>query len=388
MSFVNLGGDAAATPTYFEVVAADRIVPSLKSAVVYTLSVLSQRRSWVHRLLAYEDEVLALVSLVLDWHSLHTADATFAESLYGLCRRRIPGPAPPQAPGTSSSFETGVQAVDAGISERQRRLGLAVEVLVPYLRSKAGQLHKLHAGEGVLGLALQNSASRQRAGDCDRQSSWAGYARRLLVRAFVTAYPWCHAAMESSTLAYHIAYLLRVAPTHRPTLHALRMQVSRVSAQDMARLNKAKEATRQARFAAAKAAGQSTVISSFRQGLLHAIHFISDNARNSLIVAVFAFKALEWWYTSAEEHLAAGKALPVPPPPPPPRPSPKGVGLPADTSHCPVCRKACMNPAQVATSGYLGCYPCVFSYVQEHGLCPVTQVPTLVDHVRKLYDTM
>eukprot|EP00983_Pelagomonas_calceolata_P059980 1146161-Pelagomonas_calceolata.AAC.7 len=67
------------------------------------------------------------------------------------------------------------------------------------------------------------------------QSSWAGYARRLLVRAFVTAYPWCHAAMESSTLAYHIAYLLRVAPTHRPTLHALRMQVSRVSAQDMVR---------------------------------------------------------------------------------------------------------------------------------------------------------
>eukprot|EP00983_Pelagomonas_calceolata_P059979 1146161-Pelagomonas_calceolata.AAC.6 len=45
----------------------------------------------------------------------------------------------------------------------------ALSVLVPYLRSKAGQLHKLHAGEGVLGLALQNSASRQRAGDCDRQ---------------------------------------------------------------------------------------------------------------------------------------------------------------------------------------------------------------------------
>eukprot|EP00967_Tisochrysis_lutea_P072133 scaffold96058_cov20-Tisochrysis_lutea.AAC.3 len=65
---------------------------------------------------------------------------------------------------------------------------------------------------------------------------------------------------------------------------------------------------------------------------------------------ICAALALEWWYTSAEEHLAAGKALPVPPPPPPPRPSPKGVGLPADTSHCPVCRKACMNPAQVRSS--------------------------------------
>jgi len=61
--------------------------------------VLSQRRSWLHRLLAYEDEVLALVSLALDWHSLHTTDATFAEGLYGLCRRStVPAAPSPAAP--------------------------------------------------------------------------------------------------------------------------------------------------------------------------------------------------------------------------------------------------------------------------------------------------
>jgi hypothetical protein len=39
------------------------------------------------QLLNYEDEVFALVSLLLERHSLATLHATFAESLYGLKRR-------------------------------------------------------------------------------------------------------------------------------------------------------------------------------------------------------------------------------------------------------------------------------------------------------------
>lgn len=39
MSFVSVGGDETSRPTYFEVVAAERLVPSLKAAVVYALSV-------------------------------------------------------------------------------------------------------------------------------------------------------------------------------------------------------------------------------------------------------------------------------------------------------------------------------------------------------------
>ena len=93
MSFVQVGGDSASRPTYFELIAADQLVPSLKSAVVYTLSVLSQRYPWLHRVLDFEDEVLAALMLLIDWHSLSTCDATFAEGLYGLRRgsRRSPG---------------------------------------------------------------------------------------------------------------------------------------------------------------------------------------------------------------------------------------------------------------------------------------------------------
>ena len=36
MSFVGLGGDASQRPTFFEMVAAERLGPSLKAAVVYS----------------------------------------------------------------------------------------------------------------------------------------------------------------------------------------------------------------------------------------------------------------------------------------------------------------------------------------------------------------
>ena len=40
MSFVSLGGDGSARPTFFEMVAADRLMGSLKAATMYSFSVM------------------------------------------------------------------------------------------------------------------------------------------------------------------------------------------------------------------------------------------------------------------------------------------------------------------------------------------------------------
>ena len=42
MSFVALGGDGSTRPTFFELVAAERLMPSLKAATIYSLSVSAQ----------------------------------------------------------------------------------------------------------------------------------------------------------------------------------------------------------------------------------------------------------------------------------------------------------------------------------------------------------
>lgn len=43
MSFVTLGGDASTRPTYFELVAAEALLPSLKGAVLYGLGVRERK---------------------------------------------------------------------------------------------------------------------------------------------------------------------------------------------------------------------------------------------------------------------------------------------------------------------------------------------------------
>jgi peroxin-12 len=88
MSFVALGGDTGQFPTFFELVAAEKLMPSLKAAVLYSLSVYAQRRPALHRLLDREDELFFLLSVLLDRQALAASGGSFAEGLYGL--RRAP----------------------------------------------------------------------------------------------------------------------------------------------------------------------------------------------------------------------------------------------------------------------------------------------------------
>lgn len=116
-SFVTLGGDGATRPTFFELVAAERLMPSLKAAITYSISVrdtkltlaacrhrgpgdrvcqayffiqvLAQQRPWLHRVLDWEDEAFLLVCLALDRQSLAVSSATFADGLYGLRRAAV-----------------------------------------------------------------------------------------------------------------------------------------------------------------------------------------------------------------------------------------------------------------------------------------------------------
>lgn len=77
------------------------------------LQVAGQTRSWVLRLLQYEDEVFALVSLLLERHSLANLHATFAESLYGLKRQPVQQQAQQQLSSSSNAAlaAAGVQQV-------------------------------------------------------------------------------------------------------------------------------------------------------------------------------------------------------------------------------------------------------------------------------------
>jgi peroxin-12 len=365
MAFVQLGGDGSARPTYFEVYAADKLVPSLRSAVTYTLSVLGQRREWIDRLLDYEDEVLALVVLYLDFQSLRQTSGTFAESIYGLRRaqyRRNSAAGP--------------------ISRRQQLLSLAAEVLIPYLKAKAGRLYAEQTGHTILGLAVDRYRTTSTPAQPETPLQ---HLQQRALKLFVKLYPYLHASWEGLHFVYQLLYLLDSSHCHSPVMHLLGMKLVRLTGPEMMKAEQAKQQQRQQQLQR-MIQGRSPAAAFLAKAWVGASAAFADHTRSILILTVFGFKALEWWYTSAEDKLASNKALPPPPPPRAPMPAPGGVGLPPSREHCPLCKQKRVNPAVLAVSGYVYCYPCVFNHVMEQGCCPVTRFPATLEHVRKLYD--
>jgi peroxin-12 len=393
MSFVSLGGSAGARPTFFEVYAADKLVPSLRAAIVYSLSVrlaasgavfqqrrrccsgvqplnsaaryrmqqstpaanklpipmhlptqvFGQSRGWVQRLLEYEDEVVAAVTLLLDRHSLRSLDATFAESLYGLKREHRPG----SSLGGSASQQPQQQqqggAAGSPLGRSGENWALLCCVLLPYLQTKTECLYTRHAPQlqhGVLGVALRRAAATGgggRAGSSGN-ASWSVRLQRgraVALALFVRAYPYVHAGVEAARFAYQLAYLLDASDCHSPVMRVLGQRLVRMSAPEMVslgrrgaprgsplqgsrdtqdrnqktcsphslcppydpppthhhqmRLENEKQRSRAARLAAAQQRGNA-VTRGVARAALQARFAVADHMSSALILAVFGFK--------------------------------------------------------------------------------------------------
>ena len=115
MQFQVDAGDSR--PTFFELVATDRLVPSLRAALVYSLRTLAERRPGVTRILDHEAEAFALLMLLVEAHSFATSDGSLAEGLYGLQRVRRLG-----ARGGRRSAE-GAEGAEGGAEGARRSPG-------------------------------------------------------------------------------------------------------------------------------------------------------------------------------------------------------------------------------------------------------------------------
>nr|XP_006822998.1 PREDICTED: peroxisome assembly protein 12-like [Saccoglossus kowalevskii] len=110
---------------------------------------------------------------------------------------------------------------------------------------------------------------------------------------------------------------------------------------------------------------------------------IAVGVSSGLSVAVFFLQFLEWWYTNeSHRNSMALTALPVPSPP---HNKTQLDSLPPDTLVCPLCHRRRTNDTTLSTSGYVFCYPCIYTYVQSHKCCPITRYPSKTNHLIKLY---
>jgi len=381
-------------PTFFELIAADRLAPSLKHAAAYALGTLANAGApgVAHYALDRGEEVFALLTFAAELKSFSSGDGSISESVYGL--QRVP-----------RTLTRGRLRSDGRyrIDWTQRVLSAGLLAFLPYASAKCARAHETLAPEYY---ARRGGARRRRrVWDADgddigaierneeelraivearnRERGLKGAAKR----AFVAAYPTANALAEAATFIAWTGYLLGRWNINDPTLLLVDCYVARALPSELEANARELEAVRDRQLARARSAS-NPASRAIAVGALRTKNFVMDYAQSALIAAVIGFKLTEWWYGAAEERVVGASALPVPPPPPRPPPHPNGVAVPTDSSLCPLCRKAIRNPALLTCSGYVFCYVCLHSHVERYGDCPVSCHVALngVDDIRRLYD--
>ncbi|XP_013584590.1 PREDICTED: peroxisome biogenesis protein 12 [Brassica oleracea var. oleracea] len=369
-----VGGDGT-RPTFFEMAAAQQLPSSLRAALTYSLGVFALRRSFLHRILDYEDEFFAALMLVLEGHSLRTTDASFAESLYGLKRKSV---------RLRLRLSKG-----SGLEKRQRILSVVFLVVLPYFKSKLHGIYnkerEARLRESIWGEEDQGFDEADfftgeepvvsRGDSGDQELSVRVQVATRIKKFVAVCYPWIHT--EGLSFTYQLLYLLDATG-----FYSLGVQVCRATGQELmdtsSRISKIRNHERE------RLRGPPW-LKTVQGALLSCSYAVLDYAQTGLIAAVFIFKMMEWWYQSAEERMTAPTVYPPPPPPPSPKVAKEGIPLPPDRTLCALCLQKLANPSVVTVSGFVFSYSCVFKYVSQYKRCPVTLIPASVDQIRRLF---
>ncbi|PFX25015.1 peroxisome assembly protein 12-like [Stylophora pistillata] len=343
-------GTLNAQPTIFEIIAQESMASVLRPAVTYALKVLASSNpdkwGWIWR---FGDELHLFFDYVVQNHYLKIYRGSISEHFYGLKRvSRTPN-----------------HDGDDKLSSVQRYLSLVMLVVLPYAKLKLDQLFERLREERVTG-SLSSLPVRKRL-----------YFLQLK-RIFIYLYPYLHCTWELMCLCYYLLYIFKISGVHSPVLHIVGISLKRFTKRDIVTHNLQRNLP--------TVPNQQTLGKQILAIPSSALKLLSSVLANGLPVVVFSLKFLEWWYSSDNRSAVHSvMQLPVPPPPARPKPAQYGVQLPPHPAQCPLCNKVRTNPTALSSSGYVFCYPCIHKYLNQHGCCPVTHLPSATKQLVRLY---
>eukprot|EP00252_Welwitschia_mirabilis_P020611 TRINITY_DN5085_c0_g1_i1.p1 TRINITY_DN5085_c0_g1~~TRINITY_DN5085_c0_g1_i1.p1 ORF type:complete len:272 (+),score=34.72 TRINITY_DN5085_c0_g1_i1:392-1207(+) len=271
---------------------------------------------------------------------------------------------------------------------------------MPYFKSKLESLYNTQRSallQGELWGSEDNNTQESEfddeqtvgiSGRSEFQENGSFHSRQIVgtFKAFLSCcYPWIHATSAGLSFMYQLLYLLDGTGFYSPSLHLMRVQVSRATGQELMDIASRNARNRTREYERLRG---PPWFKTCQRVLLGSLYTTLDYAQNGLIAAVFLFKMMEWWYQSAEERITSPAVYPPPPPPPQPKVAETGIPLPRDRTVCPLCSQKRTNPAAISVSGFVFCYPCIYKYVSQYKRCPITLMPANVDNIRKLFHDM
>jgi hypothetical protein len=114
------------------------------------------------------------------------------------------------------------------------------------------------------------------------------------------------------------------------------------------------------------------------------LRLIGEGALFGVEMGSFFFQFLEWWYNDPRRARVTIGTLPVPPPL-----SEEDQTYVKFTEEekglCPLCRRKFRNATALGTSGIVYCFGCISPYIKQHGKCPLTSVPSRIDHLVRIF---
>ncbi|XP_067864079.1 peroxisome assembly protein 12 isoform X1 [Heptranchias perlo] len=340
---------SAGRPSIFEVVAQDTLMSAVRPAAQHACKVLAESNPARYGFLwRWFDEIYALLDLLLQRHYLSRTSASFSENFYSL--KRIP------LDGGSGLW----RLASHGLPRTQHWRSLLVIIAVPYVKVKLDRLFARLREEDDYAIHLP-------------ESSW-----KRLYKAFLAAYPFVNMGWEGWFLIYRLLYIFGRTQSHSPLLRAAGVRLGNLTPADL-------QGIEQSSSSVSVPSSSESVVGKLTSFLGKAVGGVAMSLSTGVSVGVFFLQFLEWWYSSEnQETIKSLSSLPTPPPPVHfDRLTDKT--LPRLKTMCPLCNKIRTNDTALATSGYVFCYRCAYSYVKRHQRCPVTGYPSELQHLVKLY---
>jgi peroxin-12 len=181
-------------------------------------------------------------------------------------------------------------------------------------------------------------------------------------RYFRIVYPYVNAGWYLAILGWHLRYLFGKTDYHNSLFKLMGMRMQRLGPHDSPISSPSKDL-------AGNTSLSRSPIAFLRTRLLP---LLASSLNLILPTSIFLLKFLEWWSSSSfPRHLKTSttQSLDIP--------APSLPNHKKQDSTCPICRSEIINPTAVLESGYVFCYKCIFSYIESHNCCPVTQIKTL-----------
>ncbi|XP_028662872.1 peroxisome assembly protein 12 [Erpetoichthys calabaricus] len=336
-------------PSIFEVIAQESLMETVRPALEHAIKVLVDANPARYCFLwKWFDEIYTVLNLLLQHHFLSQASASFAENFYGLKRMSLRRPLVSQPPASQ------------GLPKKQHLYSLLLLVLFPYIRTK-----------------LEKFASRLREED-DYAIQLSASPKKKFYKAFLAAYPFVSMSWEGWIFSQQLLYVFGRTKHHSPLLKLAGVRLAYLTAADIHALES---------IPPSPGSGlHQSCSEKLKLFLNRTIGKVASSLSTGLSVGVFFMQFLSWWYSSEnQDTIKSLTSLPTPPPPVHLDQQNSPLDVHRQMPLCPLCHKFCSNDTALATSGYVFCYRCVYTYVKLHQRCPLTGYPTELQHLIKLY---